>query len=310
MAAISSAIMHHINSGDHIITLDNIYGPTNNFFNEYLRKKFNVEVTFITGKEIEEFEKAIKYNTILIYIESPSSAVFSLQDISKVTALAKRHKIHTIIDNTWATPIFQKPLSMGIDLEVHSCSKYIGGHSDIVAGVVIGKEKDIREIFLTEHALFGAKLAPFEAWLIIRSLRTLPIRMKKHQESALTVAKYLYSHPKIKKVSYPGLENFPQYELGKKQMTGFTGLMSFEIESDKLEEIKQFFNSLEVFQIGVSWGGHESLIYAPAISYLKELSPQQFKNMGISLGTMRISVGLEDSQDLIEDLENSFKYIG
>lgn len=309
MGAISSAILHYVKYGDHIISIKNVYGPANNFMNVYLKEKCNIETTFVDGKNIEDFEKALKDNTSLIYLESPSSAVFSLQDLKKISALANKHNVKTIIDNTWASPIFQKPISMGIDLEVHSCSKYIGGHSDIVAGVVIGNEKDITEIFNKEHAFLGAKLSPFESWLLLRSLRTLKIRMEEHQKNALSISKFLESHEKVKKVYYPGLESYDQYELAKEQMIGFSGLMSFEIDSNNLEEIKKFFNSLKHFRIGVSWGGHESLIYAPAISYLKEMPKEQFDNMGISLGVMRISVGLEDVKDLIEDLNEAFKYI-
>ncbi|WP_300366204.1 aminotransferase class I/II-fold pyridoxal phosphate-dependent enzyme [Brachyspira sp.] len=309
MGAISSSILHYVNCGDHIISIKNVYGPANNFMNVYLKEKCNIETTFVEGKKIEDFENAIRENTKLIYLESPSSAVFSLQNIKQVVELAKKHNIKTIIDNTWATPIFQRPLEMGIDLEVHSCSKYFGGHSDIVAGVVIGKEEDIKSIFDSEHAFLGAKMSPFEAWLILRSLRTLKVRMMQHQENALAVAKYLNNHPKVKKVMYPGLENFDQYELAKEQMKGFSGLMGFVINSDNLEDIKKFFNSLKCFRIGVSWGGHESLIYAPAISYLKEMPKEQFDAMGISLGVMRISIGLEDSNDLIEDLDEALKYI-
>lgn len=309
MGAISSAILHFVKSGDHIISVKNVYGPTNNFINVYIKEKCNVDVTFVEGKQVSDFENAIQKNTRLIYLESPSSAVFSLQDIKKITTLAKSKGIKTILDNTWATPIFQKPLEMGVDLEVHSCSKYIGGHSDTIAGVVIGKESDISEIFLKEHAFLGAKLSPFEAWLILRSLRTLKIRMMQHQENALVIANYLDSHPRIKKIFYPGLESFDQYALAKDQMSGFTGLMGFEIDSNNLSEIKNFFNALEYFRIGVSWGGHESLIYAPAISYLKEMPKEQFENMGISLGTMRVSVGLEESADLVEDLEQALKCI-
>ena len=307
MGAISSSILHYVNCGDHIISIKNVYGPANNFMNVYLKEKCNIETTFVEGKKIEDFENAIRKNTKLIYLESPSSAVFSLQNIKQVVALAKKHNIKTIIDNTWATPIFQRPLEMGIDLEVHSCSKYFGGHSDIVAGIVVGivvgKEADVKSIFDREHAFLGAKMSPFEAWLILRSLRTLKIRMMQHQENALAVAKYLNNHPKVKKVMYPGLENFDQYELAKEQMKGFSGLMGFVINSDNLDDIKKFFNSLKYFRIGVSWGGHESLIYAPAISYLKEMPKEQFDAMGISLGVMRISVGLEDYNDLIADLD-------
>ncbi|MEI6054693.1 MAG: aminotransferase class I/II-fold pyridoxal phosphate-dependent enzyme [Lentisphaerota bacterium] len=309
MGAISSAILHFVKGGDHIITLKNIYGPASNFMNKYLRAKMNIDVTFLSGTDTQEFKSSIRPNTKLIYLESPATAVFSLQDIRAIADIAKEHNIKTIIDNTWATPIFQKPIEMGIDLEVHSCSKYIGGHSDVVAGVVIGKTKDIDEIFLNEHAFLGAKLSPFEAWLLMRSLRTLPVRMLRHQENSLRVAEYLESHPKIKQVYHPGLKSFPQYELGKKQMTGYTGLMSFVIDCEELDKIKAFVNNLKLFKIGVSWGGHESLVFAPAIGYLKELPPEQFKAMGISLGTIRISVGLEHKEDLVRDLEESLSLV-
>lgn len=309
MAAISSAIMHFVKPNGHIITLKNIYGPANNFMGSYLKEKMNIEVTYISGKDVNEFRENIKENTCLIYLESPSSVVFSLQDINGISKLAKAHNIKTIIDNTWATPIYQKPLKMGIDLEVHSCSKYIGGHSDIVAGVIIGSEKDIKDIFEKEHALYGGKIAPFEAWLIMRSLRTLPIRLAKHQENTLQVAKFLESHPKVKKVYYPGIKSFEQYELGKKQMDGYTGLMAIDLDCKDIDKIKAFVNRLEYFYIGVSWGGFESLVYAPAISYLKEMTPDKFDAMGISLGSIRLSIGLENYNDLICDLEKSLRIL-
>lgn len=305
MGAISSAIMSCVHTGCHVITLKNIYGPALNLLDVYLKNKFNIEVTFVSGESVEEFRDAIKENTSLIYLESPSSAVFSMQDITEICKIAKEHNIKTIIDNTWATPIYQKPLEMGVDLEVHSCSKYLGGHSDIIAGVVIGKAELIDSIFQNEYTLYGAKMAPFEAWLLMRSLRTLPMRMERHQRNAMMVAEFLEKHPKIKKVNYPGLKSFPQYELGKKQMTGYSGLMSFVIDTDDVQELKNFVNTLDIFSIGVSWGGHESLVHAPAIAYLKEMTPEQFKATGLSLGVIRISVGLEDPNDLIADLNNA-----
>lgn len=305
MGAISSAIMSCVHTGCHVITLKNIYGPALNLLDVYLKNKFNIEVTFVSGESVEEFRDAIKENTSLIYLESPSSAVFSMQDITEICKIAKEHNIKTIIDNTWATPIYQKPLEMGVDLEVHSCSKYLGGHSDIIAGVVIGKAELIDSIFQNEYTLYGAKMAPFEAWLLMRSLRTLPMRMERHQRNAMMVAEFLEKHPKIKKVNYPGLKSFPQYELGKKQMTGYSGLMSFVIDTDDVQELKNFVNTLDIFSIGVSWGGHESLVHAPAIAYLKEMTPEQFKATGLSLGVIRISVGLEDPNDLIADLDNA-----
>lgn len=305
MAAISSAVMHCVDAGDHIVTVKNIYGPANNLMNVFLRRKMGVETTFVAGDRVEDFEAAITDRTRLIYLESPSSAVFGLQDIAAVAALARSREIRTIIDNTWATPVFQQPLALGIDFEVHSCSKYLGGHSDIVAGVVIGREDEMRTLAVREYELLGGKMAPFEAWLILRSLRTLPMRMRQHQENALAVAHYLAAHPRIRQVRYPGLTSFPQYDLGRRQMSGYSGLLGFTLDTDDLPSIKRFFNGLEIFQIGVSWGGHESLIYAPAISYLKELPPEQFAGLGIAMGDMRISVGLEHADDLIADLDQA-----
>jgi len=309
MAAITAALMHFLNVGDHIIAIKNIYGPANNLISVYLKKKMGIETTFVSGNDLDEYKEAIRPNTKLFYLESPSTAIFSIQNIVSICKLARSKGIKTIIDNTWASPIFQKPLKMGIDLEIHSCSKYIGGHSDVIAGLVIGKTQDIDSISVNEFELLGSKIAPIEAWLLMRSLRTLPIRMKAHQENAMKVAEFLESHPKVETVNYPGLKSFPQHELAKKQMTGFSGLLAFKLETEDLSQIKTFFNSLDIFKIGVSWGGHESLIYAPAISYLKELSTEQFKGLGISLGDMRISVGLEEAGDLIDDLEQALNTI-
>ena len=309
MGAISSAILHFVKAGDHIITINNVYGPTNNFIKHYLKEKCNVNSTYVEGKKRSDFENAIQPNTSLIYLESPSSVVFSLQDLEGVAALAKGHGIKTVMDNTWATPIFQKPLKMGIDLEIHSCSKYIGGHSDVVAGVIIGSRKDINEIKKNEAALLGAKMAPFEAWLILRSLRTLAIRMKEHQKNTLEVIRFLQEHEAVKGIYHPFSSTFDQRELCEKQMSGFSGLLAFELKTTDLEKIKSFVNSLEYFKIGVSWGGHESLVLIPAIAYLKEMMKEQFETLNISLGTVRLSVGLEDVGDLIEDLKRGLEKV-
>ncbi len=309
MAAISAAMLHCLRAGDHVVTIKNMYGPANNFLVSYLQPKFDISITFVEGKEVSEFKNAIQHNTRLIYLESPSSAVFSLQDLEKVAALARSKGIMTVCDNTWATPIFQKPLAMGVDLEMHSCSKYIGGHSDVVSGVLIGKTEIIDSIAVREYEWLGAKMAPFEAWLLLRSLRSLPVRMERHQKSGLHIAAFLAQHPAIAKVRYPGLPDFEQKELAEQQMTGYTALMGFQLKTNDLNKIKAFVNALKLFKIGVSWGGHESLIYAPAISYLKELSPEQFDALGISLGDMRISVGLEHVEDLQADLAQALEAV-
>ena len=302
MAAISAAVLHSIAPNGHVIAIQNLYGPANNLLFSYLKNKMNVSVTFVSGLEVSEFEQAIQSNTQLIYLESPSSGIFTLQDLKGVAQLAKQKGIKTMIDNSWSSPFFQQPLKMGIDIEVHSCSKYIGGHSDVVAGVVISNEAIIQSIFRHEYEWIGGRIAPMDAWLITRSLRTLPIRMKAHQQNAMAIATYLENHAAIEKVNYPGLESFPQYDLGQQQMSGYSGLLSFRLKTTDLEQVKLFFNSLKIFKIGVSWGGHESLIYALAISYIKEMTAEQFAATGLAYGDMRISVGLEHVEDLIADL--------
>ena len=305
MAAISAAILAVVKHSDHIITVNSVYGPTANFISVYLKEKFHIDSTFVDGENVEDFAQALRPNTRLIYLETPSSVVLKLQDIQAVTELAKKHGIAVICDNTWATPLFQKTLSIGVDFEVHSVTKYLGGHSDVIAGVVLGKENLMKRLFEREYEWIGGKIAPFEAWLILRSLRTLTLRMAQHQSNALKVARYLEQHPKVSKVNYPALESFKQFELAKKQMIGFSGLFSFEMKTKDVEEIKKFYNALQLIHRGVSWGGFESLAYIPAISYLKELKPEQFEMMGISLGNVRLSVGLEGVDDIIADLERA-----
>ena len=307
MAAISAALLHVLSPGDHVVAVKNVYGPTNNLLNRYLRQKMNIDTTFVDGSLLSDFEEAITDQTKLIMLESPSSAVFTIQNIPEITKLARTQGITTVMDNTWATPVFQKPLDMGVDLEVHSVTKYIGGHSDVLAGAIIGSKDQINKIAITEGELLGGTIAPWNAWLITRSLRTLSMRLERHQKNAMAVASYLEQHPRVKKVRYPGLSSHVQYDLACRQMSGFTGLMGFELAANDLDTIKRFFNGMSIFQIGVSWGGHESLIYAPAISYLKELPPERFKDLGISLGDIRISVGLEDANDLIADLSEAFE---
>ena len=309
MGAISAAVMNSVNAGDHIVAVKNIYGPTNNFINRYLAEKMNVSVSFVPGHDPAQFEAALTDSTRLIMLESPSSAVFGLQDIRAVAELARSRGIRTMIDNTWATPLWQKALDMGIDIEVHSVSKYLGGHSDIVAGAIVAHPEIIHDIIVNESELLGATIAPHTSWLLIRSLRTLPMRLKTHAESATRVAHFLETHPGVKTVHWPGLESHPQHALACRQMQGFTGLMSFTLATEDLDAIKRFVNTLEVFQIGVSWGGHESLVYAPAISYLKELPPERFADLGISLGDIRISIGLETPEDLLDDLGQALEHL-
>lgn len=309
MGAISSAIMHYVNANDHIICVNNLYNPAMTFISKDLAEKYAVEYTVVEGDSIEEFENAIKENTKLIYLESPSTAVFKMQDIEKIVELAKTHNIKTIIDNTWATPLFQRCIEMGIDLEVHSLSKYLNGHSDVVGGCVLGKMKDIEEIRNSQLAQFGAKLGPFEAFLVIRGLRTLVARLNIHTASTKKIVEFLDNHNKVVKVMHPLSISYAQKDLAKKQLLNYTGLLSFELDAKSLKDVQCFINELKLFRIGVSWGGHESLVFAPNIAILNEMSIEQAKKLNVSPYTIRISVGLEGVNDLINDLKNALDKI-
>ncbi|MFT4606053.1 MAG: cystathionine beta-lyase/cystathionine gamma-synthase [Rhodothermales bacterium] len=308
MAAITAAILHCVRAGDHIITIKNVYGPASTFMASYLPQKTGVTTSFVAG-EVGDFEAAWTDRTKLVYLESPSSAVFGLQDIEAISTMAHARGARVVVDNTWATPVFQKTLAMGADLEVHSASKYLCGHSDVVAGVVLGSKKDLAAISVNEGELLGAKMAPFEAWLLLRSLRTLTARLDRHQANTAQVVGFLDQHPGISHIRYPGHASFPQADLARRQMTGFTGLLGFRLATEDLAAAKRFFDSLKIFNRAVSWGGHDSLVYAPAISYAKEHSPERFAEMGISVGDIRISVGLEDPEDLIADLEQALAMV-
>ncbi|MGC8972395.1 MAG: trans-sulfuration enzyme family protein, partial [bacterium] len=257
MGAITSSILSLVKSGDHIICLRGIYGPTYEFIYNYL-KNFNISSTFVDGRNLDDIKTAIKPNTKLIYLESPNTFLFEVFDLKAIAKIAKENGIYTIIDNTWATPYFQNPIEYGIDIVVHSASKYLGGHSDVVAGVAVTNKDLIKGIDRNIH-LLGGVIGPFEAWLILRGLRSLPARMELHQNNAMKIAEFLNEHPRVIRVNYPGLKTNPYHQLAVSQMRGFSGLMSFEIDGGK-KELKKFINSLKIFTIAVSWGGYESLV--------------------------------------------------
>lgn len=307
MGAISSVLMHCLSNGDHIIVAKNIYSTTSNFIKNYLTEKFNITYSIIEDTDIEVIKSLINDKTKAIYLESPTSKLLTMYDISKITELAKERNIKTIIDNTWATPVFFNPLELGIDFEIHSCSKYIGGHSDIVAGVIIASEKEINVISHEELSFLGAKIAPFEAWLIMRSLRTLPLRMRQHYESALEVTNFLENHKCVREVFYPALKSSQYHDIWKKQMSGASGVFAFNLNTDNVDKIIAFINKLKIFKIGISWGGHESLVYATSISNLDAVKLQ--KKTEFPLGMIRLSIGLENVEDLIEDLSEALKCI-
>ena len=305
MAAISTAILSCVKANGHIVAVQNVYGPAHAFMSEYLKEKMNVETTYVKGDDPAQFEAAVRENTNLFYLESPSSVVLSLQDIPAVAKIAKEHGIKTVIDNSWATPLYQKPITMGIDIVVHTMSKYIGGHSDIVGGAAIFADAEAKEHARSiERELLGGILGPFESWLCIRGLRTLPARLALHQHNAIIIADRLYQHPKVKKLLWPGHPDFKQYELAKKQMSGFTGLMSI-IPEGSFEAACRFCNALKIFRLGCSWGGFESLAIMP----MAGMSDEAAAEMGGARNLVRLYIGQEDAEDLWADLEQALDTI-
>jgi cystathionine beta-lyase/cystathionine gamma-synthase len=296
VAASSLAILSQLKSGDHAVVVRDCYSWVKYLFETYL-SRFGITFTYVEGTELEQFEEAIRPNTKLIYLESPTTFTFKLQNLKEVALLAKSKQIKTIIDNTWATPFFQNPLDYGIDLVIHSASKYIGGNSDIISGVIAGSDKDIKHIFETEFLPLGPAPDPFQAWLIMRNLRTLHVRMPVHFSNAMALTEMLESHPKVESVLYPFLPSFDQYALAKEQMRGGSGLFSFRLKTRKREDVKKFTNSLQFFKRAVSWGGYESLVFPAAVKFSDS---EPIADDRVSL--IRIHAGIEEIDLLKNDL--------
>ena len=304
MAAATTAVLSVVKTGDNIVCLRNAYGPLKNFVENYCPAHLGTSLTYVKGNEIAEFEEAITDNTSLVILESPSSVVFSLQDIEAVCNIAHEHGAKVYIDNSFCTPIFSTPLDMGVDIVMHTASKYMGGHSDIIGGILAVRDEELANTIVTNRELFGGIIGPMEAWLILRGLRTLAVRVKAHEETAMKVANYLENHPKVDKVYYPGLKSHPQYELAQKQQKGNTGLMTFEIKGSTADA-KKVINSLQVFKIGVSWGGFESLACMPHM----RCDEQTCDWLGGGQHLIRIHCGLEGADALIADLEQALANI-
>ncbi|MBK1869852.1 PLP-dependent transferase [Taklimakanibacter albus] len=297
MAAISSTVLSIVSSGDRIVAVRHCYGDAYRFF-EKLLPRFNITVDYVDGSDADAVEAALP-GAKLLYLESPSSMVFELQDIKRLAQAARAQGITTVIDNSWATPVFQKPHTHGVDLVLHSASKYIGGHSDTVAGVVAGSKALIARINELTHPFLGAKLSPLEAFLLIRGLRTLPFRLKRHMDSALFIAERLRAHAHVTKIHHPIYSNHP----GRATLAGFTGLFTFEV--DDTIDIPRFTDLLKFFRLGVSWGGHESLIVPVAASLAQTPGVNSFDRFSVSPRAIRLHVGLEDPEMLWADLENA-----
>lgn len=301
-AATFAAVLANVKAGDHIVCVNKPYTWTQKLCNDIL-PRFNVTTTYIDGTSIENFERAILPNTTLIYLESPNSWDYKLQDLKAVAELAKAENIITIIDNSYCTPLYQKPIEYGIDLAMQTATKYIGGHSDTLGGVLSGSKQMIEKIFNSEYMNIGSGIQPFNAWLLIRGLRTLPARLDRITASTKKVVAYIKQHPKVESVIFPFDESFPQYQLAKQQMSGACGLFTFIIKADTITQIENFCNSLQHFFMAVSWGGHESLI----IPKCSGIQPSDFDAGNREHRMLRLYVGLEDPEYLIKDLGQAFE---
>lgn len=300
-AAIFAAVLANVKSGDHIVSVKNPYTWAKKMFNVIL-PRFGITTTYVDGTDIQHFERAILPNTAVIYLETPNSWDYAIQDLKAVAELAKAENIITICDNSYCTPLYQRPIEMGIDMSLQSATKYIGGHSDVVAGVLSGSKQMMTKIFNSEYLNTGSGISPFSAWLLIRGLRTLPMRLEHITKTTRKVMEFLQQHPKVEEVLFPFDENFPQYRLAKQQMSGACGLLSFYIKANSLDEVETFCESLQHIMMAVSWGGHESLIIPKCAGIKKE----QFNAANKDHRMMRLYVGLEDAEYLIDDLERAF----
>lgn len=303
-SAIYAAVMANVKAGDHIVSVSKPYTWAQKLFNDIL-PRFGITTTYVDGTETENFSKAIQPNTTIIYLESPNSWYYQLQDLKAVAAIARENNILTICDNSYCTPLYQQPIALGIDIALQSATKYIGGHSDVVAGVLCGTTAMMRKIFEGEFCTAGNGIAPFNAWLLLRGLRTLPIRLEKITRNTQTVLAYLKQHPQIESVIFTMDEAFPQWELAKKQMKGACGLISFFIKTDSVHDIERFSENLQHIHMAVSWGAYESLII-PGCAIVPEKRYDASKK---EQRMIRLYVGLEEPAYIIADLEQAFKSI-
>lgn len=301
-AAIFSSVVPFVSKGDHIVSVRNPYSWAQKLFDHFL-PRFGVVTEYVDGRDPDHFRKAMKANTRLFYLESPNSWDFAIQDIQAITQLAKEHEVLTVLDNSYCSPYYQQPIRMGVDLVLHSATKYLSGHSDVVAGVVCGSQRHIRKIFELEYLMAGNGIQPFNAWLLMRGLRTLPSRLDRITKTSFEVLDYLKQHERVEKVLFPLDEGFPQYQLAKSQMKGACGLMSFVMRAEQVQEIEQFCNQLKHILKAVSWGGYESLIIPKAAGMEREAFDASDENHRL----VRLYVGLEDAHYLIADLEQAFR---
>lgn len=301
-AAIAAAVVASVRGGDEVVCVQKPYSWTRTLLRDLL-PRFGVKTIFIDGTDSANFEAALSERTRLIVLESPNSMTYEQQDLAAVATLAKARGIRTLCDNSYASPLNQSPIALGIDMVAHSATKYLGGHSDVVAGALCASQAIIREVFKGPYMTFGAMLSPQDAWLLIRGLRTLPIRMQRIAETAAQVVAFLEFHPKIEKVYYPHLSTNPQFALTQKQLCGASGLLSIQLRADSVAAVERFCDALQRFLMTVSWGGYESLIFPVACVF--PAGAPLFPPGGLPLSVVRLSIGLEEAHVLIADLDQA-----
>jgi len=304
MGAATAAVLTVIEQGAHVVAQTNHYAGIHDLLRSLL-PKFGIQVTRVDQSNPLAFEKAMRPNTKLVILESPSNPTLKLTDLRAVGRIAKARGALTLIDNSFATPVNQRPLELGIDLVFHSASKYFGGHSDLIAGVVMGRKTLIERIW-NNHVIMGGVLGPFDAWLLLRGLRTLWLRVRQHNENALALARFLERHPAVKAVHYPGLASHPQHELARQQMSGFGGMLSFDLKGGHRAAM-QLLNHLRLPSLAASLGGVETLVVHAATNFAHEMTAAHAESIGITPGLVRVSVGLEAQRDVIADFEQALE---
>lgn len=307
MAAISTAFTALLKSGDHVVCSEAVYGPTQTLLRGIFTK-FNIEVSFVKTSDLKEVQKAVKPNTKVIYIETPGNPTLAVSDISAISLIAKEINAKVIVDNTFMSPALQQPLKLGADVVLHSMTKFLNGHADVVAGIIVVKDEETYKTFRKVLNQLGGVIDPFNAFLVHRGIKTLALRMQRHCQSAMEIAGWLESRKEVLWVKYPGLKSHPQYELGQKQHYGTGGMISFEL-SGGLEAGKRVMNSTSFCQLAVSLGGVETLIQHPASMTHFSMGREAREEAGITDGLVRLSVGIEDAGDIINDLEQAFANI-
>jgi cystathionine beta-lyase len=304
--AATDCLLRLFKAGDEIIAMDDLYGGTYRLFTR-LYKDSGIKFHFVDMNDLEKFQSLINENTKLVWVETPTNPLMKLADIAAIAQITKKHNILFAVDNTFATPYLQKPLDLGADIVMHSATKYLGGHSDVIAGALIIKDKALGEELHFKQFATGGTLGPMDSFLVLRGIKTLHLRVQRHCENGEKVAAYLDKHSLVERVYYPGLASHPFHEIAKKQMSGFGGMVTFTFKSGKKEDAIKFLENLKVFTLAESLGGVESLANHPALMTHASIPEDKRKEVGISDDLVRLSVGVEDIEDLLQDLEQAFK---